>query len=119
MAYIKPESVLSPKAAVSKLNVLHNNGDWSVAELEWNGKSALGLRWNGSDQESGCGTPQSRGLPTWFIVPDELANAIKEELPEKTDLDCAYLEMANDGERESEALNWCNALIGDSDNAAG
>ena len=119
MAYIKPESVLSPKAAVANLNVLHNDGGWSVAELDWNGERALGLRWNGSDEESGCGTPQSRGIPTWFIVPNNLSDAIKAALPEKTDLERAYSAMANDEERETEALNWCNALVGDSNNATG
>lgn len=113
MAYIKPETVVSPKAAVANLNVLHNNGGWSVAELNWEGEPALGLRWNGSDKESGCGTPQSRGIPTWFIVPDELVDAIKAALPEKTDLEYAYSTMAKDKVRETEALNWCNALAGD------
>ena len=117
MAYIKPETVVSPKAAVANLNVLHNNGGWAVAELDWNGESALGLRWNGSDQESGCGTPQSRGIPTWFIVPNELVDAIKSALPEKTDLEQAYSAMANDEARETEALSWSNALAGDA-NAA-
>lgn len=120
MAYIKPESVLSPKAAVANLNILHNDdGGWSAAELDWKGEHALGLRWNGSDEESGCGSPQSRGNPTWFIVPDELVDAIKSALPEKTDLERAYSAMANDEERETEALIWCNALVRDSNNAQG
>ena len=32
-----------------------------------------------------------------------------------TDLDAAYLEMAADEARETEALDWSEALIGDSD----
>jgi hypothetical protein len=117
MAYINPSTVLSPKNAIANLNVLHNNGSWSVAELNWNGKPALGVRWNGSNDESGVGTPQSRGLPMWFIVPNELAEAIKDALPQKTDMELAYEAMAQDESRESEALDWCNSLIGDT-NAA-
>jgi hypothetical protein len=118
MAYIKPETVLSPKGSVANLKVLHNNGSWSVAELNWNGQSALGVRWNGSDNESGVGTPQSRGLPMWFIVPQELASVIKEVLPKKSEIELAYEAMANDALRETEALEWCNSLIGDN-NAEG
>lgn len=117
MAYIKPETVLSPKGSVADLNVLHNNGSWSVAEMNWQGQLALGVRWNGSDNESGVGTPQSRGLPMWFIVPQELAAAIKDSLPKKSDIELAYEAMANDTLRETEANDWCSSLIGDSDAA--
>lgn len=117
MAYIKPETVLSPKGSVANLNILHNNGSWSVAELNWNGQPALGVRWNGSDNETGVGTPQSRGLPMWFIVPTELAAVIKESLPKKTDMELAYEAMAHDELRETQALDWCNSLIGESDAA--
>ena len=33
------------------------------------------MRWNGSDQNP-IGNPQSRGLPTWFIVPDQHVDQI-------------------------------------------
>ena len=35
------------------------------------------MRWNGN-RENPIGNPQSRGLPTWFIVPDEHARQIIE-----------------------------------------
>ncbi len=34
----------------------------------WDGDFAVGIRWNGKLGE-GVGSPQSRGLPTWFILP--------------------------------------------------
>ena len=80
MAYIPPSMVLSPKGRIAKLNVIYDGGEgsWSMAEMEWDESPALGLRWNG--EEGSIGNPQSRGLPTWFIVPDELAEAIQREI---------------------------------------
>jgi hypothetical protein len=42
------------------------------------------MRWNGSE-DNPLGNPQSRGIPTWFIIPKgDYANAIIESLtPEK------------------------------------
>ncbi len=48
-------------------------GKYSVAFLDWDEKPAVGMRWNGGKSEDGTkhpGTPQSRGIPTWWIVPD-------------------------------------------------
>ena len=60
------------------LNGLLNTGSdesvwagWSLARMLWDGYPAVGVRWNGSSDW--VGTPQSRGLPTWFILPDPLA----------------------------------------------
>lgn len=68
-----PDTVLSPKGSVSDLRVLYDTGEdgWSLAKLRWKGEEALGMRWNGH-AENPIGNPQSRGIPTWFIVPDEL-----------------------------------------------
>lgn len=80
MAYIDPKSVVSPKHSWGKdFEVLADtgNGGWSVAEGTWEGSACLGLRWNGSNEEPSIGNPQSRGNPTWFIVPDELVDDIK------------------------------------------
>jgi hypothetical protein len=30
------------------------------------------VRWNGSDNDEGVGSPQSRDYPTWFVIPDAL-----------------------------------------------
>jgi hypothetical protein len=75
MNYMRPEMVRSPKNMLSGLNVLldKGEGEWSLAEVIWEKKERLAVRWNGSFDEKnhGVGTPQSRGLPMWFILPDD------------------------------------------------
>jgi hypothetical protein len=51
------------------MRVKHNQETWAVALGYWEGKETLAIRWNGDD-ENPVGTPQSRGLPTWFILPN-------------------------------------------------
>ena len=34
------------------------------------------IRWNGSGNEPGMGNPQSHGYPTWFVLPDEIAEMV-------------------------------------------
>jgi hypothetical protein len=95
MAYTNPARVDSPKAAISKLKVLFDGGEqvanggdwsgWSVAEFDWYDVPALGMRWNGSTQNpdtSAVGNPQSRGLPTWFVLPTPVAKGVRKCLKE-------------------------------------
>jgi hypothetical protein len=122
MAYISPETVQSPKGRVADIDVLYDKGpspaSWSIAKLKWDGTDAIGIRWNGEVDQPGSGTPQSRGNATWFIVPPEIvetvvsaASALKRQ---KTDVLLAgYREMAADEEREKEADEWSEAMIGD------
>ncbi|MBI5970640.1 MAG: hypothetical protein HY884_05750 [Deltaproteobacteria bacterium] len=82
MSYIKPKMVTSPKSSLSKIVKVHRDegaGEWSLAELEWDNYIRLGVRWNG-DSNNPIGNPQSRGISTWFILPDEIAEAVKEKL---------------------------------------
>ena len=87
MAYFDPNRVQSPKASVGKdsVKVVHNGGEsqkddpwsgWSVAELEWDGHPSVGIRWNGNGNN--VGNPQSRGVPTWFILPEIVASVVLE-----------------------------------------
>jgi len=73
MAYIDPSKVISPKASVSSVRVIEDKGEgsYSVARLTYDGKSVLACRWNGGEEEP-SGHPNSRGIPTWFIIPDEM-----------------------------------------------
>src|SRR5207248_6408625 len=69
MPYVDPAAVDSPKGRVRKVSVLFDTGpaaeeSWSAAELEWDGRTVLGLRWNGSERGAPIGSPQSRGHPT-------------------------------------------------------
>ena len=74
---------------------------------------SLGIRWNG-EPSSPLGNPQSRGIPTWFIVPDELRDVVERAVRElSSPLEAAYNEMARDEERDAEAEQWSDALIGD------
>lgn len=122
MAYIDPQTVFTPKSLVKSVDVLYNSGEcgWSVALLEYDGEERVGIRWNGSGdaEQTGMGNPQSRGKPTWFVVPQELAGVLREAAEQLSDsreggLLQGYQDMANDREREAEAQAWCEGLIGD------
>ena len=101
MAYIDPNEVVSPKANWTLIKVLRNgevdgkgDGDAALAIGKWNNwdgdgpSSVFALRWNGlKSEERGVGNPQSRGLPTWFIVPWWLNDTImKSDLIAASDL---------------------------------
>jgi hypothetical protein len=122
MAYISPETVQSPKGRVADIDVLYDKGpspqSWSIAKLKWDGADAIGIRWNGELDQPGSGTPQSRGNATWFIVPPEIVDTVVSAVSalkqKKTDdLLAGYREMAADEEREAEASEWSEAMIGD------
>jgi len=122
--YHDPKAVLSPKGRVKSVEVIFDAGpvdaSWSVARLNWdNNSAAVGIRWNG-DSTSTKGLPQARGNPTWFVVPDELKDAVLNAAQvlsrsKQTDLVEGYRLMAADREREAEADEWTEALIGDID----
>lgn len=81
MSYVTPDMVVSPKSKVSELEVIYDGGEnsWALAEMKWDENKAVGLRWNGGSNDQrfpGIGNPQSRGVPTWFILPDEIAKVV-------------------------------------------
>jgi hypothetical protein len=82
---MRPEDVRSPKERVGDVRVLYTNKEegWSIAEIQWRADRTsewrwrVGMRWNGSNDE--IGNPQSRGQPTWFMLPDgEISRMISE-----------------------------------------
>ena len=81
MSYIKPEDVVSPRAHWKLTAVIHDTKQdgFSVAEGYWDGRKCLGVRWNGNDSGD-KGMPQSRGFPTFFIIPWALEGAIRKEI---------------------------------------
>ncbi|MGA7522864.1 MAG: hypothetical protein WBW84_10300 [Acidobacteriaceae bacterium] len=122
MAYVDPEEALSPKGRVKELRVVYNTGrtrgSWSLATLKWDEQERVGLRWNGEEGEQGKGQPQSRGNPTWFIVPEELSDEILQAARqlrqrEHHDLTNGYRAMAADRAREEEAEQWTEASTAD------
>jgi hypothetical protein len=81
--YIEPGNVTSPRRHWTLLVVLDKGEaeDIALCVGRWDNNVCLGMRWNGSD-ENPLGNPQSRGIPTWFIIPaGQYANAIIESLP--------------------------------------
>ncbi len=120
MAYVRPDEVLSPKTMVGGvLEVIHDPGEkrMSVARILWNEEEVIATRWNGSDEQP-LGNPVSRGHATWFVVDgyaaakvEEAARIAAEQSPNS--LVAKYREMANDSEREREAEEWSEGLIGD------
>lgn len=120
--YIDPQTVLSPKNKVSHLKILFDRGpvdhSWSVAELTYDGKECIGIRWNGDSKESRKGVPLANAHPVWFILPREIAPVIKEKVGElngkrEAELLDGYRQMAADQEQEAEAEEWAEGLIGD------
>jgi hypothetical protein len=81
---VNPEDVQSPKrnlvlvsVIVNKAPSINSEGGYSVALIRWDGEPRLAIRWN-STADSPIGNPQSRGLPTWFVIPDELRDSVLE-----------------------------------------
>jgi hypothetical protein len=119
--YHDPKTVLSPKDRVKSVEVVFDAGpvdfSWSVARLNWDDSPVVGIRWNG-DQTSTKGLPQARGNPAWFILPEDIADAVLEKAKElkrkeaESLLD-GYRQMAADQEQEAEAEEWTEGLIGD------
>ena len=87
-SYILPEKVTSPRLRWSLIAVLDDGASpgatapWvSFALGRWDNDPCLAMRWNGND-ENPIGNPQSRGLPTWFILPQgKVTEAILGILP--------------------------------------
>ena len=127
MSYINPQTVMSPRNRVGSVDILYDDGpgSWSVARLEYdNVPDRIGIRWNGSEEEAGIGNPQSRGRPTWFVVPDELSPMVREVAERLSNsreggLLAGYQEMAADQRREAEAQEWSEGLINDANHQAG
>ena len=73
MAYVSPKDVKSPRESWTLIDVLFDGGEESTHALavgEWEGRRCLAMRWNGT-KDRPMGNPQSRGIATWFIVPDD------------------------------------------------
>ena len=85
MRYKPPDTVTSPRDAISNVEVLYDGGDdsVSVARITWFGNEVLAMRWNIAlrewddpekiNEHKIClGMPVSSGFSTWFILPDEM-----------------------------------------------
>jgi hypothetical protein len=85
--YTLPQNVVSPQDFVRNVRVIHDGGEesFSLALLEWESGTCIGIRWNIARrewedptkvrEERECvGMPTSRGYPVWFILPDDISD---------------------------------------------
>ena len=85
--YHDPSEVVSPRYCIEQVETIFDGGTsstpFSLAIVTWDGQKRIGIRWNvtyrewdDADKIAGTkvcvGEPNSRGYPTWFILPDEL-----------------------------------------------
>lgn len=90
--YKNPRLINSPREHVEVVKVLFDGKDdpnYSIAIIKWDGVETIGIRWNISSSEwddpkkqSGnyecIGNPSSRGMSTWFVLPDFFTKDLKE-----------------------------------------
>ena len=123
-SYKNPKFINSPKGVVEVVEVIYDGKDdpaYSLAIIKWENTYKLGIRWNiaysewddyrkQNGQDECIGNPQSRGIPTWFVLPDLFGTkrpAITKHLNNiyksgELDIDstCSILEhMGNDGKQ--------------------
>lgn len=88
--YITPDKVTSPRRNWQLIRVLQTGEQpdaygcrVAVAIGTWrdddDGRVVLAMRWNGDDDWP-IGNPQSRGLPTWFVIPERFNDAVIDTL---------------------------------------
>lgn len=97
MNYTDPKTVISPKTRWVLLEVLTDTGEHghSISVGIWDKAKVLAIRWNGS-KENSLGNPQSRGIPTWFVLPEEYYDSILNTLPSNVKSKAlVYLEKEN------------------------
>ena len=84
MPYLQPQSVTSPKDRWHLRGIVYDRGEHnsSIAFGDWDGVPCLTSRWNGSlsNEHTKKGNPISNFQPTWFVLPDFIAQATMKEL---------------------------------------
>ncbi len=124
MSYVRPEEVLSPMNHVGGvIEVIHDPGEnqMSVARILWKDEGVtnevIAARWNGNSERP-LGNPNAHGHATWFVIDGYVAESVEQSARvaarnSPTGLVSQYREMAADEEREREAEEWSEGLIGD------
>jgi hypothetical protein len=79
--HMKPEEVRSPKKRLNLIAVLAQHVDpndpdhkWSLALCTWDNVYRIGIRWDGKGKLKG--NPTSHGQPTWYLLPDQVVDAV-------------------------------------------
>ncbi len=80
--YVPPMDVTAPRRRWTLVEVLVDFGEREavLALGRWEGSPVLAVRWNG-DSERPIGNPQSRGMATWFILPEHFYRGILGSVP--------------------------------------
>jgi len=85
--YIPPQDVTSPQDRWNLNCVVYDGGPGNIAVAlgQWNENenenTVIAIRWNGNSRaHEEVGNPQSRGHPTWFILPNDFGVAVIKEL---------------------------------------
>lgn len=80
--YVAAEDVKSPRRHWSLIAVLDDPKKPKTCVLAlglWKGQPRLAMRWNGFEGMP-LGNPQSRGIPTWFIIGDQFNDVLIDSL---------------------------------------
>ncbi len=80
---VDPNTVISPKDRWTLISVLRQEDEWSLALGRWGKNPRLAIRWNWKDDPNDKGNPVSHGMPTWFIIPEDLYETLWPEIPEE------------------------------------
>lgn len=104
---IDPRTVRSPKRSIKDVSVIFDGklavaGDpwtgWSVARINWEGDpNKVGHRYNGVEGVD-LGVPNSRGVSTWHILPEPLAELVVEAV---------QVHQGGDGDQRPKRLRRC------------
>jgi len=73
-------SINSPRDRVGgPYLVIHKNAEqrYALVALDWDGEPKIGIRWFWES----IGNPQSRSLPTWTVLPDDLYRVLQTHFP--------------------------------------
>lgn len=82
--YRNPRLINSPRQHLQVVKIIFDGGvepGYSIAIVKWDGVPSIAIRWNVTDNEfydaekvkeniECVGNPQSRGVPTWFLLPN-------------------------------------------------
>ena len=113
-----PEKVTSPKRSWRLREIVYNAGEWAVAKGQWESdgywRDAIGIRWNGEEGE--IGNPQSRGLPTWFVLPNELVKVVMGTVVEMSTGSSIMSGSQGMAMQENKEVNWLTVFRMDQGN---
>jgi hypothetical protein len=106
MRYFSSVDVISPKRNIKSIVPIYQNSEFALAKVTWNGTERIAIRWNVTENEwtnpdkiSGkticLGEPNSRGYPTWFVLPENFLKLLIDGSPLADDIKNILLDLKN------------------------